>query len=106
MPPSTSYECPPDLRTTRIESYCAARASPSPIVDVLRGHADGGVQCLTAAKPDGPNSNKAKSGLENVTFIKGQIETRGLLRALHEPAHSNWMADQALGHAPLLAISR
>jgi hypothetical protein len=23
------------------------------------GHADGGLQCLTAAKPDGPNSNKA-----------------------------------------------
>ena len=41
------------------------------------GHADGGLQCLTAAKPDGPNSNKA--------LAMGESIDNRIIRAL-EPA--------------------
>ena len=41
------------------------------------GHADGGLQCLTAAKPDGPNSNKA--------LAMGESIDNRIVRAL-EPA--------------------
>jgi Protein of unknown function (DUF1552) len=41
------------------------------------GHADGGLQCLTAAKPDGPNSNKALAMGESIDNL--------IVRAL-EPA--------------------
>lgn len=43
------------------------------------GHADGGVQCLTANKPDGPNSNKA--------LAMGESIDNRIVRAL-EPAGS------------------
>ncbi|HMJ55000.1 MAG TPA: DUF1552 domain-containing protein [Polyangiaceae bacterium] len=43
------------------------------------GHADGGLQCLTAAKPDGPNSNKA--------LAMGESIDNRIVRAL-EPAGS------------------
>jgi hypothetical protein len=43
------------------------------------GHADGGVQCLTAHKPDGPNSNKA--------LAMGESIDNRIVRAL-EPAGS------------------
>ena len=42
------------------------------------GHADGGVQCLTAAKPDGPNSNKALAMGESIdNRIVRELEPAG-----------------------------
>jgi hypothetical protein len=42
------------------------------------GHADGGLQCLTAAKPDGPNSNKALAMGESIdNRIVRELEPAG-----------------------------